>query len=217
MKTKIIERFKAKFGVNIPNKRLEEIFGRLESKITDETEIDARLEEWNEFYPFAELAKAYDDAARLANAKPKPVLQEAKEPVYDPPQGSTEPFQDAPAWAKALMDSNKALQAQVSDLSKEKIAAGRIAALKEVLNGSADFFVSKTLKDFARMTFENREAFDEYLQEVKDAQKDLVQISANANLGKDKPLTALGGQPDGQELSELEKEIFETMKTKKIN
>ncbi len=214
MKTKIIERFKAKFGLNIPNKRLEEIAGKLESKITDQTEIDAKLEEWNEFYPFAELAKAYDDAARLANTKP------TSPPVQQPvelPNAVKESFQETPEWAKALIDSHKILQEQVADLSKEKITAGRTAALKEALNGSAAFFIDKTLKDFARMTFENQEAFSQYLQEVKEAQKDLDQISANANLGKDKPNTALGGQPDSLELSELEKEIFETMKQRKNN
>lgn len=69
MKDKIIARYKAKFpDVNLSQKRLDEIADRLAPKITDESEIDAKLDEMNEWNPFTDIQKT-DDKIRDLSGK----------------------------------------------------------------------------------------------------------------------------------------------------
>jgi hypothetical protein len=77
MKDKIIARIKAKFpDVNLSAKRLDAIADKLTPKVTDENEIDQKLDDLNDVLAFADIAKADDKIrdlnSKLKNSTPKP-------------------------------------------------------------------------------------------------------------------------------------------------
>ena len=84
MQDKIKAQLKTKFpGVNLSKERLDAIADKLSTKITEESEIDAKLDELNDLYPFAEIAKN-DDRERTKKKteqpKPQPKEQDDNEP-----------------------------------------------------------------------------------------------------------------------------------------
>lgn len=127
MKQKIIARLKAKYsGVNLSNARLDAIADKLAAKITDENEIDAKLDELNEIVPFADMAKQ-DDRVRTLEAQVK------KTDPVDPAKPKTEDVKvdtaDMPEWAKAMAESNKALLAKIEGLETKQTAEANMATV----------------------------------------------------------------------------------------
>ncbi|MBO9660251.1 MAG: hypothetical protein J7527_15635, partial [Chitinophagaceae bacterium] len=129
MKEKIIARLKSKYsGVNLSNARIDAIADKLSAKITDEKDIDAKLDELNDITPFSDLAKL-DDHQRAKEAKEKADKEKADkekaekerlEKEKKDKEGKTEPPADAPDWAKALIESNKKLEEKLSAFESEK-------------------------------------------------------------------------------------------------
>ena len=111
MKEKIIASIKAKFpAVNLSKARLDAIAAILEKKVTDENEIDAKLDEFNDYNPFADIAKQ-DDAMRNMQNKLKTAGQQnptKKDSNHNQEDGGDpkDDDDDTPPWAKALMKSN---------------------------------------------------------------------------------------------------------------
>jgi hypothetical protein len=121
MKDKIIARIKAKFpDVNLSAKRLDAIADKLTPKVTDENEIDQKLDDLNDVLAFADIAKADDKIrdlnSKLKNSTPKP------EGSQDQPGSTTtqDKADDTPAWAKALVESNQQLAQKLAVMEKEK-------------------------------------------------------------------------------------------------
>lgn len=112
MKEKIIAAIKEKFpAVNLSKKRLDAIAATLEDKVTDETQIDAKLDEFNIYNPFTEIARN-DDAMRNMEAK----LKSKQEPPPATPPGNDEKLD----MLKQLSESIKALTEKVSGFEAEK-------------------------------------------------------------------------------------------------
>lgn len=131
MKEKILAAIKAKFpAINLSKKRLEQIAAKIETKvIDDETKIDAALDQYNDFNPLADIAKA-DDAQRNLEAKLKAAAQQKPEkvdPLPDPIDA------DTPAWAKTLLESNKQLAESVQKLEGEKKQSSMMKSIGEKL------------------------------------------------------------------------------------
>ena len=114
-KTKIQERLKVLFpGVNLSKARIEQISSRLSQKPKDDAEdaeIDEVINNANDFMPFADLAKE-DDRVRTLEALTK--KKDPETPPTTPPADPATPPKpdDAPAWAKALLDKVAALESQ---------------------------------------------------------------------------------------------------------
>jgi hypothetical protein len=121
MKDQIVAKFKAKFpAVTLSNKRLDEIADRLSKKVTNEEEIDAKLDEMNELLPFADIQKS-DDKIRDLNGKLKTATQPATTSQDQSTSTTTQDnADDTPAWAKALVESNQQLAQKLAVMEKEK-------------------------------------------------------------------------------------------------
>ena len=192
LKAKIIAQFKTKYPtVALSNERLDAIADRLDSKITEETEIDAKLDELNEIFPFADIAKD-DDRLRNAEAKAKkkpetkaktktPIKKEEEEEEEETP-----PADDTPAWAKALL-------AKVENLEKAKVTTSRKETLLSKIKDADEKYKSKVLRDFERMKIENEEEFTTVLTDVENDFKEYSELVHNAKFGKDKPFGGVGG------------------------
>ena len=114
MKEKILAAIKAKFpNVNLSKKRLDAIAAKIEAKITDENEIDAKLDEYNDYNPLADLAKE-DDRVRNLEAKAKAAQPAPKD---DTPADEPDPLADpaTPEWAKSLIKQNQELAKKVEN------------------------------------------------------------------------------------------------------
>lgn len=72
---------------------------------------------------------------------------------------------DAPAWAKGLLDKVDTLTNEISVLKGEKVTTSRKSKLNELLKDSGSFG-SRILKSFDRMKFKTEEEFDEFYSEV---------------------------------------------------
>ncbi len=203
LKDKIKARLKAKYsGVNLSTKRLDAIADRLSKKLTEESEdseIDTVLDEANEVYPFADIAKD-DDKIRTLEAKAKdqkpadpPKPDEDSKPA--PSGGDLTSSNDVPEWAKALIESNKALQADIATFKSAETGKTRLQRLKEELkaSGATDKYIEKAVKNFAKMKFETDDEFEAHVSEEIEDAKGFVQAEAEEGLGGiPRPVTSGG-------------------------
>lgn len=119
MKEKILAAIRAKFPkVNLSKKRLDAIAAKIETKvIDDETKIDAAIDDYNDFNPLADIAKQ-DDTIRNLEAKVKPAPQKKEDDSKPDPEAPKD--EDAPPWAKSLIESNKTLSEKLAAIEGEK-------------------------------------------------------------------------------------------------
>ena len=153
-----------------------------------DTAVDAAV-------PF--LAISQKAVTRIVNAKgkkddPEPPAPKPEDP--EPPKKDPDP-NEMPAWAKAFFDAQKAsmdaLKAELTAMQTDKTTTSRKARLEEVLKDTGAFGKS-TIRQFERMTFADDEAFDAFLDEVKEDLKTLNQERTDAGL------EALGNPPSAQ-------------------
>lgn len=122
MKEKILAAIKTKFpAVNLSKARLDAIAAKIEAKVVDdESKIDAELDAYNDYNPLAETAKA-DDKVRGLEAKLKAPKTDPPAPKTDDPKPETIP-DDAPSWAKALIQQNETIAKELATIKGEKVA-----------------------------------------------------------------------------------------------
>lgn len=73
---------------------------------------------------------------------------------------------DMPAWAKALIDSNKALELKLASMEGEKTANTRKSVLNGILKDAPEKIRQRYEKDFARMQFNDEDDFKSWIDEV---------------------------------------------------
>lgn len=121
--------------------------------------------------------------AKAEQQKPQGGEQQKQEPTND----------DVPAWAKSLIDSNKALNEKLSAFEKGKTASTRKEVLEQKLKDAPAAIKAKTLKDFDRMQFETDDDFNAYLTETETDLGVVVQEFANKGLAAHQSPIAGGG------------------------
>jgi hypothetical protein len=104
---------------------------------------------------------------------------------------------DAPDWAKGMMQTIETLTGKISALEGEKTTTTRKAKLEAILKDSGTFG-TRTLKSFSKMSFENDDEFDDFLSEVQEDLKAYNQERADAGLVVTPP-AAGGGKPKENE------------------
>lgn len=146
-KDEIIAYFKTKYpALNLRTKRLDVLAARLESKIKDESELSAKLDELNEIMPFTDIAKE-DDALHESERKLKEFghkkASETPEKNVTPAEGKKD---ETPEWAKNLIN-------EVQGLKAEKVTNARKSNYEAtVLKGIDEVVKARALKNFDRLT-----------------------------------------------------------------
>lgn len=107
---------------------------------------------------------------------------------------------EVPAWAQALIDSNKKLNDELTAMKQGKTTEARRAKLEKLLKDTGTFGKT-TLKQFEKMSFNDDDDFDEFLEGVEGDLADLNQERANSGLDK------LGVPPAGKKDKSGEKEV----------
>lgn len=88
-----------------------------------------------------------------------------------------------PAWAKALIESNKKMSDELSAIKSGKTTDARRAKLEKLLKDTGTFGKT-TLKQFEKMSFNDDDDFEEFLEGVEEDLADLNQERANSGLSK---------------------------------
>lgn len=86
---------------------------------------------------------------------------------------------EEPAYFKKFRESQ---EKRLADLEAKESRTTRKSQLEEALKGVKDTFKSRTLKDYARMNFDNEDEFEEYLEDVKTDAAAFIQEDADKNL-----------------------------------
>lgn len=113
---------------------------------------------------------------------------EPKPPVT-PTNPNTHPDQqdEAPQWAKSLLEQTKSLSDRLSAMEGERTTNSRLDRLKKVVEGCGAMEKS-TIRDFGRMSFATEDDFVEYLSEVEasvsEYRKDLGNDAVGSMTGK---------------------------------
>lgn len=191
MKEKILALLTAKFS-GVRKDGLARMATLLSLQAGDETEAGELVEKLtaekvNEFVTDyrRDVDKEVSDANKTfgENLKKKYEFVEKKNPDPNPNPNPTP--DDTPAWAKALIDQNKALTDRLAAIETGKTVETRLQQLQGKFKDKTlpESFTAQKLKDFKRMNFESEEAFAEYLNEVDTDITTFNQELANIGLG----------------------------------
>lgn len=203
MKEKILAALKTKYKtLGFSDKALDGVADILAKTVTEETAIDAAIE------GVEPLLKALqgDTDKRVTDAVEKAKKEAGKKPDTGkkPDEGAAggeggaaggagdpKPDDDTkvPAWAKALIDSNKSLTEKLTALEADKATASRRKTLEALLGKDEykdipDQTKARILKDFGRMSFEKDEDFTAYIEETTQDIAAISQELADKGLGQ---------------------------------
>lgn len=175
-----VETIKARLRVlfpkaNLSQKRLDVLAAKLATKPedgADDNAVDLIINQSNDFYSFEEIAKD-DDRMRTLEANQKaPANPEPPKPT-DPP--ATPPINEAPEWAKALIE-------KVTNLETGKVTDTKKQTVKDLVSKSA---ILSKMKPEVRERWENRidvnseTSFEDQLKELETEYSEIVQTNAN--------------------------------------
>ena len=163
----------------------EEATALIEKMTTDK--VDNFIKDWRKDVDkeVSEANKTYE-----GNLKKKYDLVEKKDPDPGNDPKPADPKDDTPAWAKALIDQNKAMAERLNAFEGQQTAETRLQQLQGKFKDKnlPESFTSQKMKDFKRMNFENDEAFAEYLGELDTDITEFSQELADKGLsGQTKP------------------------------
>ena len=132
--------------------------------ITDETKVNSIVEGIS----FSDVLNSYGDfragdASKTAvtNYEKKHNLKDGK-PVENPNPKPEEKKDDVPAWAQALIDSNKSLLTEVSTLKQEKLQATR---QEQILAKAKEYGIPENYAK--RCAIKDDEDLDAYFKDLK--------------------------------------------------
>lgn len=205
---------------NLSKKRLDEIAARLAKKPDDDAEdsvIDEIINNANELLPFEEIAKE-DDRVRALEAKflkKKESEEESDEGPDNDGGGKTtqkKDDDDTPAWAKSTLEKMEALQKELSDLKKGRIADSKKEQARKLFEQNDTF---KSLKEtnkeffFKQIDVDSETPIDEQIENLEAQYNDLVQQKADSREYSSTPPTGTGnnGEPTKDELEAVARDL----------
>lgn len=218
----IVSRLKPKvkaFGFN--HKELKGVAARIADNLTleddaSDEDVNAAIDEAIEaVIPLLEVGRSY--ANRAINDSKKNEDEdndddESGENNHPSSKQTPKPGKSAnannkdeePAWFKSYRET---MEKKLAAIEGQRTADSRKSRLDSILKnaGLTDKAIGKrTLKNFAKMTFENDEEFDEFIADVEDDVKAYKQEQADAGLENTPPGGGGGGSNKPQELTDAE-------------
>jgi hypothetical protein len=208
-KTQIKAKYKAKFPtVNLTNTRLDSIVDKLDVKIESEDEIETKLDELNEIFPFADIAKQDDKVRDLENKTkstktPEQIAAEkAAEEAGKAPEGETA----TEKLLREILEGQKAQAAEIAAIKGEKTVTSRKQQLADKLKDAPEQFRNDVLTDIEEINFKDDDHFNSYVERKVAAAAGIIQANSDNGLGKDKPASGFGKPAGDKEMSPEMKE-----------
>lgn len=175
MRKELLDALKAKFsGVS------EKILGRIADNLAKTTTKSEDVATAVEGVTFQQVLDSYGDSrateaqqTAVTNYEKKHGLKDGKKVEEKPneekpkPQETEEkPGEEMPTWAKAIVESNKALTDKLAALEGEKLTNSRKSTLDGILKDAPETIRQRYEKDFARMAFKDDEDFNGWIGEI---------------------------------------------------
>lgn len=197
LKSTIITKLKEKakeLGANLSNVRINSLAEKLDAIVDSEDAIDGEIEKLDSVFSFKELA-ALDDAKRNAEKKKAEEGDDDGKKADDKTDktDATDKTDDTPAWALAMIESNKALQAEIATIKEGNVSKSRRSQLEAKLQDAPEKFKARTLRDFDRLKLDSDDDFTDYLADIEQDVSDEIQAQSDEGLGNDSPVRGLGG------------------------
>ena len=211
------------FGFN--KKELQGIAAKIADNLTSnedvsEEELNTEIEEKiDAILPYLQVSQSYanrlvEDARKKNDDDNEPDDDDVNEPDQ---KGKRQPGsksnktnkedkEDAPAWAKGLVETVETLRGEIATLKGEKVTTTRKTKLTELLKDSGSYG-NRILKSFDRMKFETDEEFDDFYSEVEEDLKAYNQERADAGLatlGNPPAAGGKGGKKEDEVISDAE-------------
>lgn len=216
MHNKILEALKAKF-TGVSDQILSRLAKKLEPGVKSEDEIQAAvdgvtfqqlLESHGDFRATEATKTAVSNYEKKHNIKDGKPVEKGKEPEEE---GAGEGENETPAWAKALIESNKKLTEKVAAMEGGQLATKRRQQLDKVLSDLPEAL----RKGYQRIALDNMEddAFTTLLQEVETEVQGIQQESQQkgAVFGKPKASGGITGSGSGGQQKQASKEEVEAV------
>lgn len=204
------------FGFN--RKELQGIAAKIADNLTSaddasDEDVNAEIEEKiDAVLPYLQVSQSYanrlvedarkkndDDEPDDDDDDNEPIQKGKRQTGSKSNKTNKEGNDDAPAWAKGLVETVETLRGEIATLKGEKVATSRKSKLAELLKDSGSYG-SRILKSFDRMKFETDEEFEDFYSEVEEDLKAYNQERADAGLSTlGNPPAAGGGKGAGKE------------------
>lgn len=192
------------FGFN--KKELQGIAANIADNLTSaddasDEDVNAEIEEKiDAVLPYFQVSQSYanrlvedarkknDDDDEPDDDDDEPTPKRKRQPGSKSNKTNKEEKDDAPTWAKGLVETVETLRGEIAALKGEKVATSRKSKLAELLKDSGSYG-NRILKSFDRMKFETDEEFEDFYSEVEEDLKAYNQERA------DQGLASLGNPP----------------------
>ena len=183
MKEKILQALKTKYkNLGFSEKALDGVAAYLTTSVTEENQVETAIAGVENLL---KMFQSEQDALRGGKTDAEKKLAELRKQIEtlgggkgpEPPKKDVNLGDEAPDWAKALVEQNKKLAEQLNKMSAEKTTNSRKATIDEL---------TKTLpeqlrKPYARMNFDNV-SDDEFAKQVEEIKGEVETIGKE--LGK---------------------------------
>ena len=202
LKPKVIQ-----FGFN--RKELQGIAAKIADNLASaddasDEDVNAEIEEKiDAVLPYLQVSQSYanrlveDARKKNDDGEPdddtEPISKGERQPGSKSNKNNKEKNDDAPAWAKGLVETVETLRGEIATLKGEKVATSRKSKLAELLKDSGSYG-NRILKSFDRMKFETDDEFDDFYSEVEEDLKAYNQERADAGLANLSNPPAAGGK-----------------------
>jgi hypothetical protein len=188
MKLLILNTLKTRFA-GVDEKVLNRIAEKLAKTVTKEDDVQAAVDavtfqqvidgEADRRATEATQTAVTNYEKKYSIKEGKPVTTGGGQETQTEPNNGKDGNGETPAWAKALIESNKALGDKLAALEGEKVITTRKQQLNVVLGSASDKFKGRVEKNFDRMNFKDEEDFNTWLAEVKtEAEEDSTETTA---------------------------------------
>ena len=178
-------------------------------------DVNAEIEEKiDAVLPYLQVSQSYanrlveDERKKNGDDEPddddndEPDQKSKRQPGSKSNKTNKEGNDEAPAWAKGLVETVETLRGEIATLKGEKVTTSRKSKLAELLKDSGSYG-NRILKSFDRMTFETEEEFDDFYSEVEEDLKAYNQERADAGLAALGNPPAAGGGKGGKKEDEV--------------
>lgn len=159
-----------------------------------QSQANRLLDEWKKNHP-----ESYDDDDDVDDETLGRQARQTGSNKKNPKNNGKD--EDAPEWAKGLVQTVQTLNDEIAALKGEKVTTTRRGKLESLLE-DAGTFGTRTLKSFNKMKFENDEEFEEFYSEVEEDLKSYNQERADAGL------SSLGNPPGAGSKKQEKNEVL---------
>lgn len=166
----ILKSLQTKYA-GVDEKTLTRIAKKLEKTVTKEEDVQTAVDGvsiQDLMDSFADERATSASKTAVANYEKKHNLKDGKpvepEPAPNKKDGEGDDLKDAPAWAKAIIESNKSMADKLAAYEAKELGTSRKGKLSELLKEAPDSVRKMYEAYFAQMSFADDAAFDGWLE-----------------------------------------------------